>query len=48
MSESMTKFTTSIPVWRPRVTPVELDKATEEQLDAMKVTPSNTGGSDYV
>ena len=48
MSEPITEFTTSIPVWRPRVTPVELDRATEEQLDAMKVTPSNTGVSDYV
>ena len=48
MSEPVTEFTTSIPVWRPRVTPVELDKATEEQLDAMKATPSNTGVSDYV
>lgn len=48
MNEPITEFTTTIPVWRPRVTPVELDRATEEQLDAMKVTPSNTGVSDYV
>jgi len=48
MSEPVTEFTTSIPFWSPRVTPVELDEATEEQLDAMKVTPSDTGVSEYV
>ena len=48
MSETVTEFTTAIPFWSPRVTPVELVKATEEQLDAMKVTPSDTGVSDYV
>ena len=48
MSEAITEFTTDIPFWSPRVTPVELDEATQEQLDAMKVTPSNTGVSEYV
>ena len=48
MSKPVTEFTTSIPFWSPRVTPVELDGATEEQLDAMKVTPSDTGVSEYV
>ena len=48
MSEPVTKFTTSIPFWSPRVNPVELDEATEEQLDSMKVTPSDTGVSEYV
>ena len=43
MSKPVTDFTTAIPFWSPRVTPVELDEATEEQLDAMKVTPSDTG-----
>ncbi len=48
MSEPITEFTTVIPFWSPRVTPVELGEATEEQLDAMKVTPSDTGVSEYV
>ena len=48
MSEPVTEFTTSIPFWSPRVTPVDLDQATEEQRDAMKVTPSDTGVSEYV
>lgn len=48
MSEPITEFTTSIPFWNPRVSPVVLDDATEEQLDAMKVTPSDTGVSEYV
>ena len=33
---------------KPRVKPVSLDEATEAQLDALKVTPSNTKVSDYV
>ena len=48
MTDPVTEFTTTVPVWRPRVTPVDLGNATEEQLDAMKVTPSDTGVSDYV
>ncbi len=48
MTEPITEFTTVIPRWKPRVTPVELDKATEEQLEAMKVTPSDTGVGEYV
>ena len=48
MSEPVTEFTTSVPFWSPRITPVDLDDATEEQLEAMKVTPSDTGVSEYV
>ena len=48
MSKPIREFTTTIPFWSPRVTPVELDEATEEQLDAMKITPSDTGVSEYV
>ncbi len=48
MSKVITKFTRNVPHWQPRVTPVDLQEATEEQLDALKVTPSNTKVSDYV
>jgi uncharacterized peroxidase-related enzyme len=48
MSETLHAFTTTIPEWRPRVKPVELAKATPEQLEALQVTPSNTKVSDYV
>ncbi len=48
MSRVVTKFTRSVPQWRPRVAPVKLEEATAEQLDALKVTPSNTKVSDYV
>ena len=48
MSDVIRKFTRSVPNWRPRVVPVKLDEATEAQLDALKVTPSNTKVSDYV
>lgn len=41
-------FTTEVPDWHPRVTPIDLDQATPAQLDALKVTPSNTKVSDYV
>ncbi len=48
MSEIVEEFTTEVPGWRPRVTPIDLEKATPEQLDALRVTPSNTKVSDYV
>ena len=48
MSQVVRKFTRTVPKWRPRVTPVKLDEATEAQLDALQVTPSNTKVSDYV
>lgn len=48
MSDVIRRFTRSVPAWRPRVAPVRLEEATEAQLDALKVTPSNTKVSDYV
>ena len=48
MSDILHKFTTTVPHWRPRVTPIKLEDATPDQLDALKVTPSNTKVSDYV
>jgi len=48
MSEAIREFTTPIPFWRPYVTPVELEDATPEQREALKVTPSNTKVSEYV
>lgn len=48
MSDVIRRFTRSVPAWRPRVTPVRLEEATEDQLDALKVTPSNRKVSDYV
>ncbi|MEM9443551.1 MAG: peroxidase-related enzyme [Pseudomonadota bacterium] len=48
MSDVINDFTTEVPVWRPRVTPVNLDEATSDQREALKVTPSNTKVSDYV
>ncbi|MGD1878024.1 MAG: peroxidase-related enzyme [Kiloniellaceae bacterium] len=48
MSETLHEFTTTIPEWRPRVKPIALATASQAQLDALKVTPSNTKVSDYV
>ena len=48
MTKEITKFTRNVPYWQPRVTPVDLSNATEAQLDALQVTPSNTKVSEYV
>ena len=48
MSDILHEFTTTVPHWRPRVTPIKLEDATPDQLDALKVTPSNTKVSEYV
>jgi uncharacterized peroxidase-related enzyme len=48
MSGTIHEFTTEVPHWKPRVRPIDLAEATPEQLDALKVTPSNTKVSDYV
>ncbi|MEM9578096.1 MAG: peroxidase-related enzyme [Pseudomonadota bacterium] len=48
MTRVLRKFTRTVPQWRPRVTPVRLEDATPEQLEALQVTPSNTKVSDYV
>jgi uncharacterized peroxidase-related enzyme len=48
MSEPLHEFTTTVPFWKPRVTPIDLAEATPGQLDALKVTPSNTKVSEYV
>ncbi len=47
MSEPLKDFTTVVPYWQPRVIPVELASATDEQLEAMKVTVSNTKIGEY-
>lgn len=41
-------FTLDALEWNPYVKPVDLDEATPQQLDALKVTPSNTKVSAYV
>lgn len=42
------EFTTDVPYWKPHLTPLDLTEATDEQVEAMKVTPSNRGVSEYV
>ena len=48
MKKVIHEFTTTVPEWSSYVTPVDLAAASPEQLDALKVTPSNTKVSDYV
>jgi uncharacterized peroxidase-related enzyme len=48
MSKVVHEFTTAIPEWKPYVKPLDLAEASAEQLEALKITPSNTKVSDYV
>jgi uncharacterized peroxidase-related enzyme len=48
MTDPIHTFTTTVPHWRPRVSPIKLEDATPDQLDALKVTPSNMKVSEYV
>ncbi len=48
MGDPITQLTNIVPYWRPRIKPVDLKEATAEQLEAMKVTPSDTGVGEYV
>lgn len=48
MINPITQFTKVIPFWQPRIDPVVLTSATDDQLTAMKVTPSDTGVGAYV
>jgi uncharacterized peroxidase-related enzyme len=48
MSEAVHEFTLEPLEWKPYVKPVDLAEATPEQLEALKVTPSNRKASDYV
>ena len=47
MKKPIKEFTTSVPFWQPRVIPLELKEASNEQLNAMKVTVSNTKIGEY-
>ena len=48
MRRVVRKFSRRVPEWRPRVVPVKLEEASEAQLEALSVTPSDTKVSDYV
>ena len=48
MSQAVHEFTVEALDWKPYVKPVDVETATAEQLDALKITPSNKKISDYV
>jgi uncharacterized peroxidase-related enzyme len=48
MGNAVHDFTLETLEWRPYIEPVSLDRASAEQRDALKVTPSNTKVSAYV
>src|SRR5437773_2572704 len=47
MSPKVRNFTFDEVEWSPWLRPVDLDAATQEQRDALKITPSNRGVSPY-
>jgi uncharacterized peroxidase-related enzyme len=47
MKKPMRDFTHGELQWQPWITPLDLDAATPEQLDALKVTPSNRAVGAY-
>jgi len=48
MSKIIRKFTRRVPKWKPRVKPIDQKEATQDQIEALKITPSNTKISAYV
>jgi uncharacterized peroxidase-related enzyme len=48
MSEAVRDFTADALAWRPYITPIVYEQATEAQRAALKETPSNTKISEYV
>lgn len=48
MSQHVTDFTLDELDWHPRVRPLKLEEATQEQREAMKITPSATQVNDYI
>jgi uncharacterized peroxidase-related enzyme len=48
MTTVVEQFTTKIPYWNPYIVPVDLETASQEQKEALKITPSNMKVSEYV
>ncbi|HEV7322131.1 MAG TPA: peroxidase-related enzyme [Ensifer sp.] len=48
MAQPVHEFTIEPLDWKPYVKPVDVNTATPDQLDALKITPSNKKISDYV
>jgi uncharacterized peroxidase-related enzyme len=48
MSDAVQDFTADALAWRPYITPIVYEQATEAQRAALKETPSNTKISEYV
>ena len=48
MSEPIRSFTTAVPSWRPRITPLNIEEASGAQLEAMRVTTSSTNIGEFI
>ena len=47
MSEPIKSFTTAVLSWRPRITPLSIEEASDAQLEAMGVTTSSTNIGEF-
>ena len=48
MTSKVTDFTIDVPFWDPFVTPIDIEQASELQLEALQTTPSNRKVGEYV
>ena len=48
MSGPIKSFTSDVPFWRPRISPLDMEEATAEQLEAMKAPDSNTKIGEFI
>lgn len=48
MSEPIKSFTTDIPFWKPRISPLNMEEASAEQLESMRVMTANTKIGEFI
>ena len=48
MSGPIKSFTSDVPFWRPRISPLDMEEASAEQLEAMKAPDSNTKIGEFI
>ena len=48
MTEPIKSLTTDIPFWRPRISPLNMEEASDEQSESMRVTTSNTKVGEFI
>mgnify|MGYP000973295979 CR=1 FL=1 len=48
MSEPIKSFTTDIPFWQPRISPLNMEEASAEELESMRVMNANTKVGEFI